>query len=89
MVYIAGFCYPTFFFVLQIGNNFTSLYMEIVRRFSVSDLSLTTTFSDSPDAALREIRNRDIRIVFGFFSETKAHDVLCKVRHNSSLVLRI
>lgn len=43
------------------------------------DLDLTETFDSSPDAALKNIRARDINVIVGFFGPEKARRVLCKV----------
>ena len=44
------------------------------------DLDVTELFSDSPTAALKNIKSRNINIIVGFFGPENARRVLCQVR---------
>ena len=67
---------------LSLFNNFFEKVKFIQNNIHLTemiDLDLTETFDNLPDAALKNIRSRDINIIVGFFGAEKARRVLCKV----------
>ena len=54
------------------------MYYNISRQVNI-ELALTKSFSESPALALREIRDKDINIILGFFEAHNARNVLCMV----------
>ena len=66
---------------MQETSSFLSLFQHTIEdgEFSEINLDLTETFARSPDAALRNIRSRDINIIIGFFGPENARKVLCRV----------
>lgn len=74
----------------QAGNDFVKMFNEIVHQFDDrGQLSLLTSFKDSPDSALNQIKLRDINIIFGFFGATNARNVLCRVSKYFSLPVQV
>ena len=64
---------------MQVGKDFLSMYSEFVRQYDSREIYFQKNFTDSPDSALSEILLRDIKIIFGFFGESNARKVLCRV----------
>ena len=68
--------------LLQESSQFISLFDEvfgdIFDPFN-TQVDRTETFTHSPDASLRNIKARDINIIFGFFGPETARTVLCRV----------
>ena len=50
---------------------------------------VSTSFDDSPDFALQEIRRSGTQIIFGFFGPSNARKVLCRVRIQLSVYISV
>ena len=73
----------------QAGYDFVEMFDEIVRQYDDSgQLSLLTSFKESPDSALSQIKLRDINIIFGFFGARNARKVLCRVSIYNIMYIR-
>ena len=66
------------YFTLQEAEDFIHTFNEPIRNYNI-ELALPTSFSDAPYTALRDIKQRDINIIMGFFGPENARNVLCIV----------
>ena len=60
-------------------GNLSEFILNNIHLTEMINLDLKETFDDSPDAALQNIKSRDINVIVGFFGPKKARGVLCKV----------
>ena len=67
-------------FTLQEVEDFIHTFNKPIRTRNYSvELALPTSFSDAPYTALRDIKQRDLNIIMGFFGPENARNVLCIV----------